>query len=495
MTPTQSYKALLSHLSQTQVLSQISGLIAWDQETMMPPGGLEARARQLSVLAGVIHRRMSDPKIADWLQKIDANTLGQTERANLTEATRAYRRAKMLPQTLVKEQAQLHSRAQALWTQARQTEALAAFLPTLAEVVRLKREEARCLKGDGDTLYDALLDDFEPGARITHLDPIMSELKVGLIPLREQIVGALPVDKACVTARVGRVDKNSQLALARRVATAFGYDWQRGRLDISAHPFSCGYRSDARITTRIDPDNFLDCLYSTIHEVGHAVYEQGSDPALDLTPSGQYASMGIHESQSRMFENQIGRSRAFINWLYGIIQEQCGDIGVGDAEALYALVNRITPGFIRTEADEVHYNLHILLRYELEQALINNAMPVADLDAAWRERFRDLFGLEIKKPSQGILQDVHWSCGLFGYFPTYTLGNIYAAELFAKMKDTMPELERDMADGRLEPVRDWLNAAIHRHGRIYEPDRLIARALGRPAKADTFLKYLEAKYL
>ncbi|OZA07283.1 MAG: carboxypeptidase M32, partial [Rhodobacterales bacterium 17-64-5] len=302
--------------------------------------------------------------------------------------------------------------------QARAREDVAAFLPTLTEVVALKREEAAALAGGGDP-YDALVDDHEPGMTGAAIAAMFSAMRPRLVALREKVLGA-PAPKGVT----GTFGQDAQLALSRELATVFGYDWSRGRIDLAVHPFSSGSGHDVRITTRVSDTDPFNCLYSTIHEVGHAAYEQGIDSGYALTPIGQGASMGVHESQSRTYENQLGRSRAFTGWLYGRMREVFGEFGIADADAFYRAVNRVHPGYIRTESDEVQYNLHVMLRFDLERALIRGTLEVADLEEAWNTRFRADFGVAVDRPSNGMLQDVHWSCGLFGYFPTYTLGNV-----------------------------------------------------------------------
>jgi carboxypeptidase Taq len=278
------------------------------------------------------------------------------------------------------------------------------------------------------------------------------------------------------------------------VATVFGYDWDAGRLDLAVHPSSNGDGGDVRITTRVDEADPRECLYATVHETGHAVYAQGLEPAQALLPAGMHASMGVHESQSRLFENQLGRSRAFCGWLWPAVTEAFGPTGLDGPEALYRAVNRVETGFIRTEADEVHYNLHVMLRFDLERALVDGALAPGDLEAAWNQRFEADFGLPVPDARRGVLQDVHWSVGLFGYFPTYTLGNVYAAELHAGLRRDLPDLDARLASGDIAPVRAWLSPRIHRRGRLLAPRALIAEAVGREPDGATLVAELETKY-
>jgi carboxypeptidase Taq len=302
------------------------------------------------------------------------------------------------------------------------------------------------------------------------------------------------LDKASPRALSGHFPKEAQLALAREVATAFGYDWTRGRIDLAVHPFSSGGGNDSRITTRVVESDPFNCLYSTIHEVGHSSYELNIDQAYLASPLGAGVSMGVHESQSRIYENQMGRGRALTGWLYGKMKGTFGDFGVADAGSFYAAVNRVQPGFIRTEADEVHYNLHIMMRFDLERALIRGDMAVGDLEAAWNDRFQSDFGVVVDRPRNGMLQDVHWSCGLYGYFPTYTLGNVYAGCLWKAMRGDLPELEASLARGDTSAPMGWLKDRLQRHGGLREPYDTIAHACGFAPDEGPLLDYLEAKF-
>jgi carboxypeptidase Taq len=292
----------------------------------------------------------------------------------------------------------------------------------------------------------------------------------------------------------GRFPRDMQLALAREVAGAFGYDFAHGRIDLAVHPFSSGSGADVRITTRVDETEPLGCLYSTIHEVGHASYEQNVAPDYTLTSLGKGVSMGVHESQSRIYENQLGRSAAFTSWLFGRMRDMFGDFGIHGPEAFHAAINRVTSGYIRTEADEVHYNLHIMLRFDLERALFSGDLAVEDLEAAWNDRFRADFGVAVDQPKHGMLQDVHWSVGLFGYFPTYSLGNVYAGVLHESLRADLPDLDDALAAGDPSPATNWLRERLQRHGGLRAPRKTIEHAAGRPVSEEPLLDYLDAKF-
>jgi carboxypeptidase Taq len=453
---------------------------------MMPRGAAPQRGDEMAAIEGVLHARRTDPRLAGWLDA--ARPEGPVEAAQLRLIRRAHDRAVKVPARLAQEIARTTSLAQGIWAEARAADDVAHFLPTLARVIALRREEAAALSAGGDA-YDALLDDYEPGATGAGIGAMFARMRPRLVALREAVLGA-PVPPALA----GRFPAEAQLRLARELAGAFGYDWAHGRLDLAVHPFSSGSGLDVRITTRVVEGDPFNCFYSTIHEVGHAAYEQGIDRAYALTPLGQGVSMGVHESQSRIYENQLGRSRAFTGWLFGRMTAVFGAAPAADAAAFHALVNRVQPGCIRTEADEVHYNLHIMLRFDLERALIAGDLAPGDLEAAWNDRFHADFGVTVDRPSQGMLQDVHWSVGLFGYFPTYTLGNVYAGCLHAALRRDLPGLDAALAQGDVSPATDWLRARVQRHGGLFRPAEVIAQACGVEPDEAPLLEYLEAKF-
>jgi carboxypeptidase Taq len=481
-----AYDDLMAFQRQTEALAQVAGRLGWDQETVMPDGAAAQRAEEIGALEGVLHARRTDPRIAGWLAAAEApDAVGV---AQLRLIRRAYARTVKVPAKLAEEIAATTSLAQGIWADCRAREDVAGFLPTLARVVELKRAEGAALADGGDP-YDALVDGHEPGMTGAAIAAMFDAMRPRLVALRERVLGA-----EAPKGLVGTFGHDGQLALARELATVFGYDSARGRIDLAVHPFSSGSGHDVRITTRVSATDPFNCFYSTIHEVGHAAYEQGIDPAYALTPLGQGVSMGVHESQSRSYENQLGRSRAFTGWLFGRMRAMFGDFGIADAEGFYRAVNRVHPGFIRTEADEVHYNLHVMLRFDLERALIRGELEVGDLEAAWNDRFRADFGVAVDRPSQGMLQDVHWSCGLFGYFPTYTLGNVYAGCLVKALRSEVPGLDGMMAGGDVSAATGWLRDRLQRHGGLYEPRDVVARACGFEPSEGPLLDYLEAKF-
>ena len=484
-----AYDDLMAFERDTQALGQIAGRLGWDQETMMPRGAAAQRAEETGALQSVLHSRRTDPRIGDWLAKIEDSKLDQVGKANLRQIRRGYQRSLRVPADLAAEQAKLHSLAQGIWAQARADEDFSAFAPTLKQVLQLKRQEAAAL-ADGGDLYDALLDDYEPDAKAADLQAMFDALRPRLVALREQVLGANHQPAALNF----EFKEQAQMKLCREVARRFGYDFSHGRLDKAVHPFSSGSGQDVRITTRTNLTDPFNSIYSTIHEVGHGCYEQNIDAAYLLTPLGAGVSMGVHESQSRIYENQMGRGRAFSGWLFGQMSQVFGDFGVPDAEAFYGTVNRVNSGYIRTEADEIHYNLHVLLRFDLERAMICGDLEVADLPDAWNERFEADFGLAVDKPSNGCLQDVHWSVGLFGYFPTYSLGNVYAGCLNKAMHAAVPDLDAQFGAGDTSAATGWLKDNLQRFGGLYKPQEVIEKACGFRPSQTPLLQYLERKF-
>lgn len=484
-----AYQELMAHQRETEALAQISGRLGWDQETMMPRGAAAQRSEEMAALEGVLHARRTDLRIGDWLSALEGAKLGKVATANLRHIRRDFARTSKVPAKLAAELARVTSLSQGVWAEARKAEDFDAFAGTLEKVLGLKREEADAIS-DGGSRYDALLQDYEPGATGAELAAMFGALRPRLVALRERVIGAShhPVPLS------GEFDERLQMKLTRVLARAFGYDFSRGRLDKAVHPFSSGSGSDARITTRTSLTDPFNCFYSTIHEVGHACYELGIDDAYALTPLGQGVSMGVHESQSRIYENQIGRSRAFAGWLFEQMRQSFGDFGIPDSDAFYGTVNRVGQGCIRTEADELQYNLHVLLRFDLEQSLVSGDLAVADLPDAWNQRFKADFGFAVDKPSNGCLQDVHWSVGLFGYFPTYTLGNVYAGCLNKAMRDAVPDVDTGLSRGDTLAATGWLQENLQRHGGLYEPKDVIEQACGFTPGEAPLLDYLEDKF-
>ncbi|WP_113912878.1 carboxypeptidase M32 [Roseovarius dicentrarchi] len=483
-----AFDDLMAHQRQTEALAQIAGRLSWDRETVMPCGAAAQRSEETGALHAVLHARRTDPRIGDWLETAEDAPLGQVAAAQLRHIRRSFERTQRVPEHLATALARTAALSQGKWAEARATDDYAAFAPVLAEILALKREEGAALAEGGD-VYDAMLDDYEPEAKAADLDAMFGALRPGLIALRESALAGTPAPQLS-----GRFDVTAQMQLAQQLAALCGYDMTRGRLDKAVHPFSSGSGDDVRITTRTAEDDPFNCLYSTMHEAGHAVYEQSIDPAYALTPLGAGVSMGVHESQSRIVENQLGRSRAFTGWLYGRMRDVFGDFGIDGEDAFYAAVNSLHRGFIRAEADEVQYNLHILMRFDLERALVAGDLLPADLEAAWNDRFEADFGYQVPRASLGCLQDVHWSVGLFGYFPTYSLGNVYAGCLAVALRRAVPDLDAELAQGNMASAMAWLRETVQQHGGLYPPRELITRACGTAPSEAPLMAYLQEKF-
>ena len=482
-----AFDELLAFQRQTEALSSIAERLGWDQETVMPRGAVEQRSEEMAAMPALLHARRTDPRIGEWLEA--ARPRSDSDRRILELIARDFMRASRVPARLATELARQTSLAQGIWADARANDEVADFLPVLDQVLMLKREEAAAL-ADGGDLYDALLDDYEPGMTGAQLATLFAAMRPRLVALRDDVLGADHQPQSLE----GHFPQETQLRLARNCATAFGYDWTRGRMDLAVHPFSSGCWQDSRITTRVVESDPFNCLYSTIHEVGHSSYEQGIDDDYAFTPLGRGVSMGVHESQSRIYENQMGRSRAFSGWLFQRMSDAFGGLNIRDEDAFYATINRVTPGYIRTEADEVQYNLHIMLRFDLERDLITGRLDSEDLAEAWDARFLADFGVAVDRPANGLLQDVHWAVGLFGYFPTYALGNVLAGCLHGAMRDAVPDLDAALARGEAGPSVEWLRENVQRHGGLLTPAALIEQATGAAISPEPLLSYLEDKF-
>jgi carboxypeptidase Taq len=508
------YAELISHWRKATILGSVASQLSWDEQTYLPPGGGPHRAEQLSLLAGMVHERLTSPRIGELIAELEARGgVGESESvrgANLREARRRYDRATRLPTRLVEEISRVTSLAQPNWVEARKNARFETFRPWLEQIISLKREEAAALctpsshssntaadvsqsKSNG-ALYDALLDDYEPGAKSADIARVFAGLRDDLVPLVQAIRGSAVRPEVSILER--RYPKESQQRFARAAAAAIGFRFDEGRLDESPHPFCSGMGpGDCRLTTRYNENHFPGAFFGVLHEAGHGIYEQGLDRAAFGTPIGDAASLGIHESQSRMWENFVGRSRAFWNHFYPKAQTDFPDaLRSVRIENFFTAINDVRPSLIRVEADEVTYNLHIMIRFELEQRLIGGDLRPADVPAAWNEAYSQSLGITPPDDALGCLQDIHWSGGLLGYFPTYALGNMYAAQLFDAARLALGDVEGQFAKGEFAPLREWLNANVHNYGRQFVPSRLIERATGATLSHRPLVKYLREKF-
>ncbi len=493
-TSSPAYPELLARLRRIHVLGTVTGVLGWDEQVNLPPGAAERRGEQLSLLAELAHAEATAPALAAALAGCEAAGLDGEAALVVAAARRDYDRAVKLPADLVAEKARLSSEAYHGWAAARAARDFPAFAPFLEKHLALARREAELL-GYGDRPYDLAIDRHDPGLDAVRVGALFAELKTGLVPLVRRIDARVQSRGERRVAWRG-FDVEAQRRVARLVTSRLGFDYERGRLDVSLHPFCEGTGDDVRLTTRFDPDNPLDSLYSSIHEAGHGLYEQGLPPVHAGTALGVAAGMAVHESQSRLWENQVARSRAFWKWLEPEYRAAFpGALAGVSAEVLHAAVNEVQPGgLIRVDADEVHYNLHILLRFELEKRLFAGDLAVADLPEAWDDLSGELLGRRPAHAGEGVLQDVHWSGGAFGYFPSYTLGNMIAAQLWGAARAALPGLEEDFARGEFGRLLGWLRGTVHAHGRREDAFALTRRATGAELGAGALLEYLAERY-
>jgi carboxypeptidase Taq len=491
--PNEVLRPLKDRLATISDVRAAAAVLGWDQQTYMPPGGDAGRAEQLAALGRLAHEMLLSEETGALLDAAGESEPGSEDATLLRLARRDYERATKLPGRLVAETSRASSLAQPAWEEAKATSDWSLFAPHLEKILGLQQETAEHL-GYEDHPYDALLDLYEPRAKTARLREVFEELRTALVPVIREI-SALP-DEDRSRPLYGSYDESKQERFGREVISAFGYDWSRGRQDRAVHPFciNFGGPGDVRITTRFDPGWLSPAVFATFHEAGHAIYEQNVDPSYARTPLASGVSMGVHESQSRLWENLVGRSRAFWSY-YPCLQETFpGALSAVDAEDFYRAINEVKPSEIRVEADELTYNLQILLRFELELDLLEDNLPVSGLPDTWNARMEEYLGVTPENDANGVLQDVHWAAGLFGYFPTYTIGNILAAQLYEAAVDAHPYIPEGVGCGEFGALRGWLRKNVHRHGSRYDPDELIERATGRPPDAAPYLSYLKAKF-
>jgi len=453
----------------------------------MPARGLAARGSLQGTLAGILHERMTSTRLADALQAAEEEASpGSEAAAQVREARREVDLASKLPADLTRALAEATTRGHQSWVAARAASDASLFEADLTEILQLCREEAACLAGPGAEPYDALLDKFEPGSTQAELAPLFDSLSSELSPLLRRVQeSGRELDES--PAR-GEFPPAAQEAFGRRVAEQIGFDFQAGRLDLAAHPFCSGFDAgDVRITWRFEQDDFRPALFGILHEAGHGLYEQGLRADWQRTPLGAASSLGLHESQSRLWENQVGRSRAFWEWALPVFREHFPRAPRFELDQLYPALHTTKPSLIRVEADQGTYDLHVALRFEIERGLFSGELEVRDLEGAWNERYEAWLGLRPPNVAQGVLQDIHWSMGGFGYFPTYTLGNLMNAQLFVAAKQAIGDLDSQMAAGNFTPLLDWLRENVHRHGRQYSAKQILERASGKPLGSEAFL--------
>ncbi len=488
-----TYDKLLARLRRVYLLESVAGLLSWDEQVNLPPASAGQRADQSGLLADLRHREFTVPEMGEWLDGLEGEdaSLTDDQRTVVRWTRRDYDRARKLPAKFVTDRAEHQSKTFHAWAAARKADDFASYMPWLEKTLAFAKEEAGLL-GWGERAYDYHIDLHDPGMTADRVAGLFDALRGPLVELSESILGS---SRQADLSVFRGFPNDRQREFIQSVLEKIGFDFTRGRLDVSLHPFCSGDAADTRMTTRFDPDNPLDALFSSIHETGHAIYGQQLPLEDRFNPLGQPVGMAVHESQSRLWENQICRSRPFWNHFEPLFRETFSEqLSAVSSEELYLAINAVHRNPIRVDADEVTYNLHILLRFELEKGLFDGSIAVADLPEAWKELSRDIIGLTPRNDAEGVLQDVHWSGGAFGYFPSYCLGNMMAAQLWYALRDDLPDLDDHIGAGQFAAIRDWLREKIHRHGRRFDTDELTRRATGGALGPEALLRYLKERY-
>lgn len=477
-------------------LNMAAAVLEWDQETYMPTGAAAARANQTATLRKLAHELFTTDRIGLLLEHLEEKTESldpESFEASLVRITKHdYDKALKLPSSLVAEMTQASAHAKQAWKEARETDTFSTFAPHLQRLIDLNLQKAEAY-GYTDRVYDALLDQFEPGMKTAEVEHVFSDLRAQLVPIVHAIANAQPLDSRIVHRAF---DQQKQWDFGVRVIKDFGFDFEHGRQDHSAHPFTTTFAiSDVRLTTRIDPNFFSPAFFGTLHEAGHGMYEQGIGTDLGRTPLAEGTSLGMHESQSRLWENLIGRSHGFWQHYYPALQstfpETLNDVSL---DAFYRSINTVSPSLIRVEADEVTYNLHIMLRFELENAMVDGKVAVSDLPDLWNIKMEEYLGVRPSNDAEGVLQDIHWSLGALGYFPTYALGNLMSVQLFNQAQTDLTNLDQQIAQGQFGDLLGWLRTHVHQHGRKRSAMRILETTTGQRLSAEPWLAYIREKF-
>lgn len=491
--PSPTYDRFVDHVRSCGILHTIASLLDWDQETYMPPAGAAHRAAQMSVIAGITHERFASDETGRMLEALERDGVEDgVARANVRETRRNYDRAVKLPTTLVREIASATTIAKEAWGKARRDSDFNTFAPHLEKLLDLKRQVAERI-GYTTEPYDALMDEYEPGAKAAEVQQVFDALRPELVRLVHAIRDAKRQPDTTVLKR--RCPVPEQQEFCHELAASIGFSFEAGRIDTTKHPFCSGFHpSDVRLTCRYDENYLPMSIFGMLHEAGHGLYEQGLDPAQAGLPAGAAASLGIHESQSRMWENFVGRSRAFWEFFLPRMQTRFPTTADISLDAWHFAVNHVSPSLIRVEADEVTYPLHIMLRFDLERQMLSGRLSVRDVPQAWNEAMRATVGVTPESDANGCLQDIHWSLGIFGYFPTYALGNLYAAQFYDRAKAELGDLDANYRRGQFAPLREWLRERIHIRGQQLRPRELVKTVTGEDLSHAPFVAYLNAKF-
>jgi carboxypeptidase Taq (EC:3.4.17.19). Metallo peptidase. MEROPS family M32 len=473
-------------------LGDVKELLHWDQQVMMPEKGIKARSMQNSKIAKIYHQKITSDVLSNLFQELDLNKFDLDERANIREVRREHDRASKVPEELQEKLSKKQSTAVNRWEEAREQDDFSLVEDELKEIVELKRRYAKSIDSDKEP-YRVLFEDYEPYISYERMEKILDRLKQSLTKIVDKIGDADDIDQNVFE---GEFPEEKQMSISREIVGQMGYDWSRGRLDVSEHPFTLGNQFDCRITTRFDEENLAESLGATIHECGHALYELGLPQDLYGLPAGSSRDLSIHESQSRMWENHVFKSKSFLKYLLPELRDTFTDQFEGvNVEDAYRSLNRVdSDNLIRINADEITYHLHIVVRFELERALINGELEVGELPSAWNDKYEEYLGVRPDSDSEGVLQDIHWYQGSIGYFPTYSLGSVLSAQFYSKADEEIDNLEEKIASGELQSLRDWLKENIHQKGCLYRTEELVENVTGEKPTADFFLDYIERKF-
>jgi carboxypeptidase Taq len=496
-----AYKQLLAKTKDLIILQTAESIIHWDMETKMPPKAVEQRSLQLALLSRISHKMSTDPETGRLLGQIKANpdyeNLSQTQKRNVYLIKQNYDEQTALPEKLVSEKTKQQAITVNTWKKAKKTKNFATLKPELEKLINLTKQEADILQKVKVTSspYDALIDNNEPKMTTTQITPIFTKLQEGLKPLLEKIQNSPEQPDANILHLTVPVE--TQRKIATVIAETLDYDTTSpnaaGRIDETEHPFTTGYY-DVRITTHYHPNNFTNSIFSILHETGHALYDQNLNPEWKYQPIGSHTSMGIHESQSRFTENIIGRSKEFWTSMLPKLKQLAPELKILQLEPFTHAINKVKPTKIRIESDEVTYNLHIIIRFQIERDLFADKIQVNELPEIWNQNYQELLGLKIENDSEGVMQDTHWPSGYFGYFPSYTLGNIYSGQLLAKIQTDIPNWHQQLTEGNLKDTNTWLKEKVHSQGNLYDPAELIRKITGNQLNAKPYLTYLQEKY-
>ncbi|MCW4006713.1 MAG: carboxypeptidase M32 [Candidatus Bathyarchaeota archaeon] len=496
------YKRLLARNREVVVLGSVEALVSWDMETMMPPRAVELRSEQLALLSQISHKLSTSPKTGKLLEDILKNSsyenLGAVEKRNVELIKKNYNEQTALPSELVAKLAKQQALTINVWKKAKAAKDFALFKPELEKLVELSKQGAQILKEvkQTKTAYDALIDIYEPKTQATTINQVFEKLQRELKKLISQIQSA-PKQPNPESLK-HKVPTQNQKQIAQLFMQTLGYDTtspaSAGRLDETEHPFTTGYYDDVRITTHYYEDKFASSIFSTLHEAGHALYEQGLPQQWKYQPVGAACSMGFHESQSRFYENIIGRSKPFWTFMFPKLKQKAPSLANAGLEEFVHAVNAVAPSKIRIEADEVTYNLHVIIRFQIEQDLFSDKVDVAELPQVWNQKYKDLLGVEVQNDAEGVMQDTHWASGLYGYFPTYALGNIYSGQILGALQKQVPDWESSVEKGDLKPVSSWLKSNVYSYANLYDPTDLIQKIVQTPISVERYMGYLQEKF-